>query len=402
MKKFKWSYLLVAPLVIFAFVLLSRARSEARFEAGPIGQLKQAAGDVRYAKLLPSGERLEGGLYDPSIAYAPDGSVGWLAYSSVTGDHKPIGEYVHTHLARTTNGGASWQFVKVLNPSTNSTLTLPDGKSLPGLWRYEVPTLLHDAADPDATRRWKLFVHCYFTLPNGRRMVPYGWIALRTAADPAGEWSTNAPLFGAGKSPPAPYNKTLVDVNALDASLKNIVAYSEPGAFAHDGRLYLSMTALKPRLGLGGIGVSHTIFLIGSDDHGKSWRFISTLLTPDDAKGLGCEFFDGSSLAEEDGRFFLFAAPMLRNKNEVHHGTAAFEFASLGEGQLKRDEKQQLVVAAYFAPQPGIFSGPGAGQATYDSRNTNGGLIMPQFNLKAYPEAFQIYQTGRRIVPKKS
>ena len=63
---------------------------------------------------------------------------------------------------------------------------------------------------------------------------------------------------------------------------------------------------------------------------------------------------------------------------------------------------QQLVVAAYFAPQPSIFFGTGAGQATYDSRNTPGGLIMPRFSLSAYPGAFQIFQTGRRIVPKKA
>jgi len=42
---------------------------------------------------------------------------------------------------------------------------------------------------------------------------------------------------------------------------------------------------------------------------------------------------------------------------------------------------------------------PGAGQSDYDERNTEGGLLMPQFNVRAYPEVFQIYQTGRRIAP---
>lgn len=392
MKKFRWRILLVVVAVVVAFVLLARGRGSL---VGPLGALKQAAGDVHYTKLVPTGERLEGGIYDPSVAYTPDGSVGWLAYSSVKGDFKPIGQYVHTHLARSTDGGAHWQFVKVLNASTDGTLTMADGKSLLGVWRYEVPSLVHDATDPDASRRWKLFAHYYFWSPKKDRMVAYGWIAMRTAADPAGDWSAEVPLFGAGRSPLAPYHKTLVDLNALDASLHNAVAYSEPGALAHDGRLYLSMTALKPKLPL---GVTHTIILLASDDHGKSWRFVSTLLTPDDAKGLGCEFFDGSSLAEDGGRFFLLAAPMVRNRFEVHHGTAAFEFASLAEGRLRRDAKQQPAISAYFAPQPGIFSLVGAGQATYDPRNTHGGLIMPQLNLKAYPEVFQLYQTGLRII----
>lgn len=387
------------PLVVIVGVVVLMTHCRRSLE-GTLAELKAAEGDVRYAKLVPLGEKLEGGIYDPSVAYTPDGREGWLAYSSVRGNQKPIGAYVHTHLARSTDGGASWQFVKVLNSSTDDTLKLPDGNSLSGLWRYEVPTLVHDAEDPDAGRRWKLFVHQYFWAPKKDRLVAYGWIAVRTAADPSGEWSAAVPLFGAGKSPPAPYNKTLVDVNALDASLKNAIAYSEPGVLTHDGRLYLSMTALTPRIGLTGIGVKHVIFLLASDDHGKSWRFIRTLLTPENAKTLGCEFFDGSSLAEEDGRFFLLAAPMVRGKNEVHHGTVAFEFESLAEGRLKRDEKQRPVIAAYFAPQPGIFSGPGAGQATYDAHNTSGGLIMPQVHLKAFPEVFQLYQTGHGIARK--
>jgi hypothetical protein len=399
----------MAPARVFAFLaFLSPAHGADGTVAGGsslsgrLGELRQAAGDVRYSKLIPSGERIEGGIGDPSVAYSADGGVGWLAYSSVTGVHKPIGEYVHTHLACSTNGGATWRFVKVLNRSADATLSMPDGTILPGVWRYEVPTLIDDSADPDTSKRWKLFVHCYFwASAKEDSMVTYGWIALRTAADPAGEWSAAEPLFGAGKSPPAPYHRTLVDLNSLDATLKNAVAYTEPGAMARDGRLYLSVTALKPRLGWGGISVNHEIFLIASDDHGKTWRFVSTLLTFDDAKGLGCEYFDGSSLAEEDGRCFLLAAPVVGKDPEVHFGTATFEFASLAEGKLKRDGKQRPVVAAYFAPSTDIFSGPGGGQSAYDSRNTRGGLLMPQFNLRAYPEVFQIYQTGRRILPKK-
>ena len=385
-------------VIVAAFAFATRTRGSL---SGTLADLKIAAGDVHYTKLVPDGEQVTGGLYDPSVAYTADGHEGWLAYSSVEGHQKPVGAYVSTHLARSTNGGASWQFVKVVNASIDDTLTLPDGKSLPGLWRYEVPTLVLDETDPDASRRWKLFAHRYFWAPKQDRMVAYGWIALRTAADPAAEWSATVPLFGAGQSPVAPYDKTLVNLNALDASLRNAAAYSEPGALAHDGRLYLSMTALKPHLSLSGIGVDHVIFLLASDDHGKSWRFTRTLLTHDDAQALGCDYFDGSSLAEEAGRFFLLAAPVVRGKDEVHYGTAAFEFESLTDGRLKRDDKLRPTVAAYFAPQPSLFSGPGAGQATYDSHNTNGGLLMPQFNVKAFPEVFQLYQTGRRLPGKK-
>jgi hypothetical protein len=117
--------------------------------------------------------------------------------------------------------------------------------------------------------------------------------------------------------PPAPWNKTRVDLNTLDPSLKNAAAYSEPGALTNDGRLYLSMSALLPRLGLTGISVGHTIILLASDDHGATWRFVRKLLDDTDASRLGCELFDGTSLAHEDGRFFLLASPGHRGADAV-------------------------------------------------------------------------------------
>ena len=218
---------------------------------------------------------------------------------------------------------------------------------------------------------------------------------MRSAADPAGEWSAETPLFGAGKNPPAPYHRVAVDVNALDASLKDTVVYTEPGALVHDGRLYLLLTALKPALGLGGIGLDYSIILLASEDHGRSWRFAGTLLTMKDAHSFGYDHFDGTSLAVDGGRVFLLAVP--GGARLMHDGCVAFEFALPAMNALRRDTLGHPIVANYFAPQPSLVSGPGAGQATYDPHNMSGGLLMPQFNLKAYPEVFQIFQTKQSI-----
>ncbi len=179
-------------------------------------------------------------------------------------------------------------------------------------------------------------------------MFTHGWIALRTAADPAGDWSEEVPLFGAGKNPPAPYHKTRVDVNALDASLKDTVVYSEPGALVDEGRLYLSLSAVRPRLGFTGVSLSYRIILLASYDHGATWRLVRTLLDPEDAGRFGYDVFDGSSLARENGRFFLLVVP--GNKDVMHDGTVAFEFESLATGRLRRDANGQPILAAYFAP----------------------------------------------------
>ena len=391
------------PLAVAVFVALC-CLSQPHSEQRPLEPLKHAAGDVHYTKLVITGETVDKGIYDPTLAYTPDGRIGWLAYSSVKGDGNlvqgkvSLGEYVSTHLARTTDGGGTWTYAKALNVSADGTLVMPDGKKLQGVWRFEVPSLVYDGSDPDAHRRWKLFAHRYFWERDRGSRQAYAWIVLRTAADPAGQWSEEIPLLGAGENPPAPYHLAKVDVNALDRSLKNTVVYTEPGALAHEGRLYLSLTALRPQVGSGGIGVGYSIILLASDDHGRSWSFMGTLLTAKDANHFGYEHFDGTALAVDGERVFLLAVP--GGKPLMHDGCVAFEFETLAKGRLKRDAAGFPVVSNYFAPQPGILSGPGAGQATYDARNTNGGLIMAQFNLRAYPNMFQIFQTRLRILFK--
>ena len=375
-------------------------------ENGPLAAAKRAAGDVHYTKLVIAGDPVDKGIYDPSIAFEPDGSAGWLAYSSVSGNGNlvggklALGEYISTHIARTTDSGKTWTFVKAVNIAADGKCTMPDAKEVAGVWRYEVPSLVCDAADPNPGRRWKLFSHCYFWDRNGKSRQEYAWIALRTAPSPAGPWSAETPLLGAGKNPPAPYHNCRVDVNDLDKSLKSVVVYTEPGALAHGGKLYLSLTALQPQLGLGGISINYTVILLASEDHGDSWKYAGPLLTANDAHDFGHDYFDGTDLAEDGGRIFLLAVPGSQGKL-MHDGCVEFEFESLEHARLRRDAAGRPVMIKYFAPQPSILSGPGAGQSTYDAANVNGGLHFNQFNLHAYPEVFQIYQTGQRLLPGK-
>ena len=372
---------------IAAAVWLQRFITAPHPERGPVAPLKKALGDVSYRRLMIEGDQSQGGIYDPSVKYSRDGATGWLLYSSITGDFKPVGPYVHTCLARSADHGRTWTYVARINTSSDGTLDLGNGRSLSGAWRYEVATLVRDDGAPEGD--WKLFVHKYFWNAKKDRMPAYGWIAMRTAHDPAGPWSGEIPLFGAGANPPSPYHQTRIDLNALHPDLKGNAAYSEPGALGHDGVLYLSLSSLW-------LFGPERIFLLRSRDHAKTWEYVSTLTTRQDAKDLGYAFLDGSSLTQDHGRFFLLASPASRTL--MHDGTLAFEFASLEEGRLKRDGAGKLPIAAYFTPQASILFPPmGAGQSDYDEHNTAGGLIMPQFNVHGYPQVFQIYSTGRML-----
>ena len=345
------------------------------------------AEDRNDRKIDIAGDPPVSGFYDPSLQYSRDGETGWLVYSSVKGAERPFGPYVHTHLAKSADHGATWRYVLEVNTSSDALLHMPDGQSLPGVWRYEVPSLVYTPGDTG--KEWKLFTHRYFWSPQGGSMFAYGWIAYRWASDPAGTWSQELPLFGAGQFPPAPYHVNRVDLNTFDSTLLDVVAYTEPGALYKDGTIYLTLTAAR-RDGPG------QIVLIASADQGNTWTFVRTLLTRADARTFRYQYLDGSSLAEEDGRVFLFAVP--GGRSLMHAGTWIFQFDNLAEGRLHRDSNGRLAITKRILPQAAILSGPGAGQSTYHRLNSGGGIVFPQFNLSAYPEVFQLFNTHQRIV----
>jgi hypothetical protein len=350
-----------------------------------------AVAQVTYPELTVSGELLANGIFDPSVEYDGAGTTGWLAYSSVYGDVTPWGPHVETHLARSDDRGASWSFVQVVNPSTVGTLTLPGQADLDGVWNAEVASLVHDPDEPG--REWKVFAHRIFRKSEdgfvGEQNVPsHSWIALRSASDPAGPWSAERALLSSGPLPPAPYDTVEVAINALDPSLADLLVYSEPGAFYRDGVLYLSLTGLT-------LDGPDRIVLLASDDHGDSWRFVSSPLSNADAPALGWESFDGSAIAAEGGRVFLLVSP--GTPSLLHDGTLVLEFEDLAAGRLVR-EGGVPVLHKHVPLQPAFASERGAGQSDHHEHNTAGGLLMPQIKLPDFPRFFQIFETGERLV----
>ncbi|MBW2046205.1 MAG: hypothetical protein JRI96_15205 [Deltaproteobacteria bacterium] len=350
--------------------------------------------DNDYEKINIIGETALNGVGDLSLEYEEDGEAGWMAYSSVDAP-----KYIRTHLARTLDHGKTWNFIKRINESPDGIVFL-DGKPIVGSWWNEVPTLVHDPDDPG--KEWKLFWHKYFathipSLGAGNRVLQYSWIAYKYASDPAGEWSDEIPLFGAGPFPLWPY-KANINLNALHPDLNDFITYTEPGSIYKDGVLYLSLQGHK-FVDIDGSGVKVNIakiILLASHDHGQTWNYLGTLLENDDAKKFDAEMFSASSLVEENDRVFLFAAPLDSSQyfeTAKHKGTVIFEFEDISQGRLKRDENGELTVVKYLKTT--VSSG---GQSDYDEQNTYGGIVMPQLNFTAYPEVFQIFNTKEKVV----
>jgi hypothetical protein len=306
--------------------------------AAPGGQAEGAAS--RFEKLVVQGDPARNGIFDVSVEYGPDGT-GWLVYSRVA-----LPKYVSTHLATSRDHGRTWTYVAAINPSRDDTITV-DGAAIAGVWRYETPALVHDPQD-DPARQWKLYVERHFTLPpyvpddnlHGR-----GWIEVKYAHRPDGQWSKAERLFGsrAGGS--------RLDLNRLNPDLREMKFYNEIGSVAADGVLYLSLDASPTNSGLGDWS-KRRIILVSSTDHGRAWRYNGTLTDYDDASSSGYVVLTGSSLVTEGERAFLLVTPSgakgFGRKNRGHDGTWIIEFEDIARARLQRDAQGNLKDTAYI------------------------------------------------------
>ncbi len=339
-----------------------------------------------YIEIVIRGESAANGTYDPSLEYGTDG-VGWMSYSSVIAGKNAK---VQTAIARSDDQGRTWMRTGLVNQAMPGTIKL-GGRDVKGMWWHEVSTLMHDPSDPG--REWKLYWHKYFTkLPHKSakdRVLSHGWIAYRSAAAPEGPWSDETALFGAGPFPPPPYEAE-VDIASLHPDFADYIVLTEPGSLFWKGETYLSFQAVRhPSKGKN----KHDVILVASD--GASWKGIGVLLKAELAKNFGADIFSGTSLAIDKGRTFLMVTPQKLSGSfdaTGHLGTLVFEFEDIASGQLKQNPDGSPLVIHYLKPQ--LSKG---GQADYDEQNTNGGLVMPQFDERNLPKAFRIFNTGERL-----
>jgi len=327
------------------------------------------------------GDPQQNGIFDASVEYGR-GKTGWLAYSRVG-----LPKYVSTHLARSTDRGKTWRYVKTINKSFDHSLKIRR-RNLPGVWRYETSSLLYDPGDIPA-RRWKLFVQRYFNTPphkSKNSLFGAGWIEVRTARNPAGRWSKPKCLFGKIAK------HCGLNINSLHPDLRAASFYNEIGSLYHEGIIYLSLDASATPSGLGKWR-KRKIVLVASGDHGKSWRFVGTLTNFRDAKALGYLTLTGSSLVKQGNRLYLLATPSgargFGKKNRAHDGTFIIEFADIHRAALMRNAAGKLVINRHIKPT--FHSG---GLSDYHEKNTAGGIVFSEINPKSPPDVFKSYSTA--------
>ncbi len=337
-----------------------------------------------YQPLKLTGDQVKNGRFDVTVEYGDDG-VGWLVYSIVE-----IPSRVSTHLAKSVDHGASWQHVSVINPVEEATVEI-NGKTITGLWRNETPTLAYDPGDRG--REWKLFWHKYFVKPpyeDKHRLFEQGWIAYRYASRPEGPWSEEIRLIGSESV------GAKIDIKRLLPNLDKVLFLMEPGVIAHEGMLYMCADICTTDSSLGD-WLNRKIILLASRDHGESWEYVGALTNGDDAKDFGYAAFTGSSLVRDQGKLYLLITPSgsSSKKNRGHDGTIIVEIVDINKAQVMRDAQGHIQPVKYLSAKYTM-----GGLADYHEQNFNGGIIMPQINLKTLPEVFQVLSTMEGIQPQ--
>ncbi len=358
-----------------------------------------------YERVTVVGDDSEMGLIDPSVEYAADASVGYMTYTAV-----PSPVLVHISIASSEDNGATWHYVgDVTPPAPVITITTTDdsvcgSSSCIGTFAQESSSLVVDPLDPDPDRRFKVFAHTYFyslESPNEEDAARFelGYMALYTASSAEGPWE-ETPLFGWPSSSSISNADVAYDISVDPAlsELDDCFIVGEPGAVVRpSGTIDLALSCVSVH---NSSEVTIDIRLLRSDDHGVTWTFVGSLLTPEDAQALGAvsHQINGGDLFFADGSYHLIATPVGLVSNgkrewEGYRGCVVVAIDDLDAGRVSRCEGEPIVEASYLG-QPGQF----VGACSTDAGATASGMLIPVPDVTfTLPEPWQLFSSGLPI-----
>lgn len=316
------------------------------------------------------------GIFDPSIVYPTDATGGVMAYSAV-----PDQRTIRTHIAGSTDHGATWTFAVEANAPEAATEPSPacGGTTCTGNLISEVSSLIYDADDPDTTKRWKLFAHRYLVGPNVELHYDIGTITLQTAAQPQGPWTAPQKLIGWTSSSSYSSTGIVANVSTMVGTATDCIALTEPGAIWLPGVVDLSVGCVY----LDGATPKLRVELLRSTTHGATWTSVSTLLTAADAAcGTAQPGLNGANLFALNGTEYVVATPSDANG---YRGCLVFTIDDIAAGKVKRDGQGRAIVDRAFSANQ--FNGA----CTFAD---GAGGYMLDIGLLATSQPFHIYRAA--------
>ena len=353
----------------------------------PVGAMRNGP----YERVTVIDETSTFGLIDPSIEYPQQAESGLLTYTAVPGFDR-----VHIAIASSADQGATWTRVGTVTEPTPITIATTDDSicgstSCDGTLVFESSSVILDPSDPDPERLVKVFSHAYFFGVD--RHFEIGYIAMHTASGPEGPWE-EVKLFGWDSSSPLSSSGVTHNVSSDPAlaELHECVIVGEPGAIVRPtGTIDLVLACPAPHPG-GGATID--IRLLRSNNHGESWEYVASMLTPDDAESLGAASnkINGGDLFYTDGSYYLIATPLglvefPEGTDEGYRGCLVIPVEDLDTGAVSRCDGIPVVEASYLG-QPGQF----VGACSADEGASASGMLIPVPDLTS-SVPFQLFSS---------
>jgi hypothetical protein len=326
------------------------------------------------------------GIFDPSLVYPAAAPSGAMAYSAVNAP-----DDISTAIAVSSDEGQSWTSAASVNLATplsvsvSPTSTRCPGGTCSGVLVHEVASLVDDEADPETSRRWKVFVHSYLYLASVGQAYDLGYLGLFTAPLPAGPWTDEGKALGWLSE------STLSSAGASTLAtsipeLSDCIAFTEPGALVSDAGVI--DLALGCAFAVGGVGHLR-VELLRSTDHARSFGYVARLLGDAEEEGTPSDF-NAADLFVVQGRTYLSVSPSGPTALgfEGYRGCAILALTIEGNA-VERDDAGAPVVCR-------TLDGPGqpfAGACTYAQGATAVGYLLPQLSLDG-GVPFRIFSSG--------
>jgi hypothetical protein len=331
------------------------------------------------AELTVANDAPSGGIFDPSLVYPADAPWGVMAYSAV-----PDQGTIRTHLALSSDHGATWAFLAELNTPKYAVLPSGDPFECPtgacaGNLISETPSVIYDADDPNPMRRWKVFSHRYLVSADGLHYT-IGTLTIQAAALPWWPWTQ---IGAIGWRSRTAYSEANITTNASNIlGMSDCLALTEPGALWLPGTIELAVGCIY----LQGTTPRIRVELLHSSDHAATWNRRSTLLQPGDAATLAPgASINGADLFVAGGRAYVAASASTATG---YDGCAVFPIDDVLYGRIRRDASGAPVAVRTIIPAAPAF----AGACTF--ADGGGGYLLPAAFLDTLSHRFRIFRTG--------
>lgn len=325
------------------------------------------------------------GYGDPSMEYDPATGDIWMAYSwldvMVTSPGPPpvLDFGVRTHLAKSTDDGQTWTFVREINDT--SLITHPD-TAASGFLIHEVPTIAKTASG------WEALWLTYFDPQGGVQGVGNSDFEYNksTATDPDSLGDTVVPWVRGSITSPS--FGAMHNFSAIP-ELSDCIAFTEPALLTHGGETYMATNCV---IFSGGVRQPQLERLVLLRENGGGYDYIGELLDYDDAVDNGGERIEQADLVVAQNGAVLLVGTPIQVTTPNHLGCTVFEVTDLDTASVRRDANGDAVKMMQITGDDPIL---GPGLCTYDSESDTGVVMVLHDQDPPTEVVFSMRATGQ-------